>query len=126
VRGRGAAVRGGRAADSAAELADVFAKSPTFQRILVRLVEKSARVGVLEGVPAFFAKATDGARRAFCPGLYAVHTGDPQNAIRLLWKCSKHAEWKLPALELMFKVYSNPNRKYVWCETKPLATTNQI
>jgi tetratricopeptide repeat protein 21B len=114
------------AADSADDLADAFAKSPAFYRTLVRLIEKCARVGELERVPAFFEKATDGAGLAFCQGVYAVYTGDPQNAILMLGKCRRDAEWKMPALQLMFEVYSNPNRKYVWCETKPLATENQL
>jgi tetratricopeptide repeat protein 21B len=114
------------AADTVDELADAFQKSPTFHRTLVRLIEKCARVGELNRVPSFFDKADDSAGLAFCQGLYHVYTGSPQKALSFLSKSKKDAEWKDESLKLIFDIYSNPNRKYVWSETKPLATSKDL
>jgi tetratricopeptide repeat protein 21B len=112
--------------DSVEDLADAFTKSPTFYRTLVRLIEKCARVGELARVPSFFEQAIEGAGLYFCQGLYNVYTGNPQKAILLFQKCKSDPEWKIPSLQLIFDVYSNPNRKYVWCETKPLAPQKNL
>jgi tetratricopeptide repeat protein 21B len=113
-------------ADSVDDLADAFTKSPTFYRTLVRLIEKCARVGELSRVPSFFEHAVEGAGLYFCQGLYNVYIGEPQKAIVLFQKCKSDPDWKLPALQIIFDVYSNPFRKYVWCETKPLAPPKNL
>jgi tetratricopeptide repeat protein 21B len=108
------------------DLADAFAKSPSFYRTLVRLIEKCARVGELSKVPSFLENAVEGPGLSFCEGLYSIYTGDPQKALRHLDKCLRDHEWKVPALQLIFEVYSNPNRKYAWCETSPLAKAKDL
>jgi tetratricopeptide repeat protein 21B len=108
------------------ELAETFMKSPTSYGTLMRLVQKCAWVGELELVPKFFDQAKEGPGFLFCQGLYNVYIGNPQKALSFLNKSRLDASWKTPSLELIFDIYSNPNRKYVWCETKPLATPKDL
>ena len=110
------------------DLEEAFSKSPTFYRTLVRLIEKCARAGELERVPSLFEKCPnkDDVGLKFCQGLYNVYIGNPQKALQLLNSCKSDPEWGNQALELIFLIYVNPNRKFVWCETKPLATSKDL
>ncbi|KAK8885733.1 Tetratricopeptide repeat protein 21B [Tritrichomonas musculus] len=110
------------------DLEEAFTKSPTFYRTLVRFIEKCARAGELSRVPPLFEKSphqTDVGLN-FCRGLYNVFTGNPQKALKLLSSCKNNPEWGLQAMQLIFYIYANPNRKFVWCETKPLATSKDL
>ncbi|OHT14468.1 TPR Domain containing protein [Tritrichomonas foetus] len=110
------------------DLEEAFLRSPTFYRTLVRLIEKCARAGELERVPLLFEKCPnqDDNGLNFCKGLYSVYTGNPQKALKLLNNCRNDPDWGVQAMNLIFIIYSNPNRKYVWCETKPLATSKDL
>ena len=113
--------------ESLEDLEEAFLKSPTFFRTLVRFIEKSARAGELNRVPALFEKADqDSPGLNFCQGLYHVYLGNPQKALNYLNKCRGDQEWGSQAMQLIFVIYSNPNRKYVWCETKPLSTAKDL
>ena len=110
------------------DLEEAFSKSPTFYRTLVRLIEKCARAGELERVPSLFEKCPDKEAPGlkFCKGLYNVYIGNPQEALKLLNGVRSDPEFGIQALQLIFFIYANPNRKYVWCETKPLATSKDL
>jgi tetratricopeptide repeat protein 21B len=112
--------------DSVDDLTEVFKKSPSFHRTLVRLIEKCARVGMLDRVPAFLAQSQEAAGLSFCNGLYHFYKGNPQQALMFFTKGRSDPEWRQPSLQMIFEVYSNPNRKYVWCETKPLASPKDL
>lgn len=114
--------------ESVDDLEEAFQKSPTFYRTLVRLIEKCARAGELDRVPSLFEKCPDpnAPGLSFCKGLYSVYMGKPQDALKALTNCRSDHEWGPQAMQLIFVIYSNPNRKYVWCETKPLATAKDL
>jgi tetratricopeptide repeat protein 21B len=112
---------------SVEDLEAAFLQSPTFLWTLVRLIEKAARVDKLEGIPKLFDKCEIGHPGLyFCRGLYAVYTGKPDRALEFLGKCRKHPEWGPQSQQLIFMIYANPHRKYVWCETQPLATQKNL
>lgn len=110
------------------DLEEAFTRSPTFYRTLVRLIEKCARAGDLERIPPLFEKCPNqnDVGLNFCKGLYHVYTGEPQKALKLLNSCRNNAEWGVQAMQMIFIIYANPNRKFVWCETKPLATSKDL
>lgn len=113
--------------DTVEDLEEAFSRSPTFYRTLVRLIEKCARAGELDRVPQLFEKCpTECAGLYFCKGLYNVYMGLPQPALNFFNKCRPDPEWGTQALILIFMIYANPNRKFVWCETKPLATAKDL
>jgi tetratricopeptide repeat protein 21B len=112
---------------SVEDLEVAFVRSPTFLRTLVRLIEKAARVGQLDRVPPLFAKCPSShPGLQFCRGLYALHSGAPDRALEFLGKCRQDPEWGPQAQRLIFLIYANPQRKYVWSETQPLASAHDL
>ncbi|KAH0786423.1 TPR Domain containing protein [Histomonas meleagridis] len=110
------------------DLKEIFLKKPTFYRTLVRVIEKSAQSGELNSIEELFEKCveTESAGYNFCQGLYNIYKGAPQTALNYLNLCRSDPEWNTQALTLIFLIYVNPNRKYVWCEKKPLATSKDL
>jgi tetratricopeptide repeat protein 21B len=115
------------ASDSFEELEVAFERSPTFYRTLVRLIEKCARAGDMGRLDALFARCTTvGPGLWFCRGLRCFYAGDPQGALDAFNKCKNDPEWGEQSMGIIFRIYANPNRKYVWCETRPLATQKDL
>lgn len=115
-------------AEGLSDLEEAFNKTPTFYRTLVRLIERYAQEGQLDLIPPLFEKCPnkEDAGLNFCRGLYNVYTGNPQNALKILSKCRNDSEWGPQSLQLIFMIYVNPNQKFNWCETKPLATSKDL
>jgi tetratricopeptide repeat protein 21B len=113
--------------ESVAELETAFLNNPTFYRTLVRFIEKCARSGELPKVKSVFEKCNQSDTGLnFCKGLYYVYNGESQQALTHFGRCRGDQEWGAQALQLIFMIYVNPNRKYVWLETKPLATPRDL
>ena len=62
----------------------------------------------------------------FCQGLLEVLKGAPQKALEYFNKVKNDSEWREQALQFIFMIYSNPNRKYMWRETGPLTEPQNL
>lgn len=112
---------------SISDLENAFRNTPTFFRTLVRLIEVCAHCGELHRIPEYIKLADqDLPGCVFCKGLYLTYMGDPQSALKLLHRIHSDMEWGIRAQIMMFHIYVNPYRKYVWCEEKPLAAPKEI
>jgi tetratricopeptide repeat protein 21B len=115
------------ASESMDQLEQAFVRSPTFFQTLVRLIEKCARAGELERIPSLFDLAqSDRPGLWFCKGLFSIYKGEPQKALEYLNRCRQDPDWGLQAMQLIFHIYANPNRKCVWCESRPLASDKDL
>jgi len=109
------------------DLETAFFASPHFYRTLYRLIEMCARGGLLEKVPLYLQKAKpDNPGYLFCNGLYHIYIGDPQEAIKQFYKCRNDPEYGIQSQQMVFSIYVNPSRKYVWNDDKPLATQKDL
>ncbi|EAY13986.1 TPR Domain containing protein [Trichomonas vaginalis G3] len=109
------------------ELENSFEANPSFFHTLVRLIEICARKGTLEKVPDYFTKCDKNLPGfKFCNGLYNFYIGEPMKAIECFHEIRNDPEWGVNAQLYSFHIYANPQRRFVWCETKPIATHNEI
>lgn len=115
------------AAENIAELEASFNANPTFFHTLVRLIEISARRGLLDKVPEYFSKCDkEEPGFKFCNGLYNFYIGEPMKAIECFHSIRNDPDWGINAQLYSFHIYANPQRRFVWCETKAIATQNEI
>jgi tetratricopeptide repeat protein 21B len=112
--------------ESLDDLQSAFMNSPTFFKTLVRLIEKCSRVAELRRIPSLFFLCPTMPGLHFCRGIFHIYSGDSQAAIVELNKCKHDSEWGLPARTWIFRVYANPNRKYVWSESTALASPKDL
>ena len=109
-------------------LENVLDAHPRYHRALVRLIEICARAGKLEIAKARMKNYENNFSPgvAFCHGLLMLYLGNNQEALKHFTFASKNRKWGLNAKICIFNLYVNPERKYIWCETEPLSSEENL
>lgn len=111
-------------------LENVLNIHPRFHRALVRLVEICARAGKLEiaekRLEKYVKKNDESPGILFSRGLLNLYTGNISDALKFFTMSGKNRRWMISSKLCMFNLLVNPERKYIWCETEPLTTQENI
>lgn len=111
-------------------LENVLDVHPRFHRALVRLVEICARAGRLDIAKSRLKKyeklKDESPGILFSRGLLNLYTGNNVEAQKFFSLSSKNRRWMLSSQLCIFNILVNPERKYVWCETEPLTSQENI
>lgn len=96
---------------------------PRYYRTFVRLVEVCARAGVLNIAKARIDKYNDdnSAGMSFVRGLYYMYISQASEAVKYFERAMQSNHWCLAAQLMLFSIYSNPDKKFLWLEAAPLA-----
>lgn len=108
-------------------LEHVLQYHPHFYRTLVRLVELCARSGKLKLAMQYIRRAEcDDPGYYFVIGLYAFYTGAMEAATKWFKKAMLSSRWEVPSKIALIGLLTNPDRKYIWIESTPLAEDSNI
>lgn len=111
-------------------LGKVLDNNPHFHRALVRLVEICARAGQLKiaknRINAYIDANDNSPGIQFARALFYYYIGDIEKAMTFFTLSSKNRRWSTTSKLCMFHLLVNPERKYIWCETAPLATEENL
>ncbi|KAM9601421.1 tetratricopeptide repeat protein 21A isoform 2-T2 [Trichechus inunguis] len=95
-------------------------KAPDNFSVLSKLIDLLRRSGKLEEAPTFFEVAKKVSSRAplepgfnYCRGIYRWHTGQPNEALKLLNKARKDSTWGQSATYYMVQICLNPDNEIV-------------
>lgn len=115
--------KGQKLSESIPYLEKILTIHPYYFRILVRMIEFSARCGQLDNAKRFIkqAKCNDSGYHFVC-GLYNQYKGNISKAIKFFNNAMSSTKWSLPAKMCLFSLLINPDSKFVVFEDKPLST----
>lgn len=101
---------------------------PRYYKTFVRLVEVCARAGVLSIAKQRIDKYPDdnSPGMSFVRGLYYMYISQAQESIKYFERAMQSNHWCLAAQLMLFSVYSNPDKKFLWLETTPLAEESSL
>jgi tetratricopeptide repeat protein 21B len=109
--------------ESLKPLQDLLKAHPNSYRTLAKMISMLRRIGKLEEVPAYFARAEAQNRRSgshpgmhYCKGLYARYTNDVIKAVTEFNRCRADSVWGASSLVHMIELYLNPDQDGVWEE----------
>lgn len=113
---------------SIAALSNLISQHPKFYRAIVRLIEVCARAGEISIARDSLKHCTGDTSPGmeFCRGLLAMYSGDNDQAIEHLNRAARNERWTGPSKLAMFGIYTNPDKKYIWCEKEPLASREYL
>lgn len=107
-------------------LKTVLQAHPNYTRAAIRLVEICSRAGKLDIVKPFINTKYTSSNLIFVHGLYLMHSGDTENAIRLMTMIFASRMWGLSAKLACFQLLTNPKKKFIWMTKDPLSTEQSI
>lgn len=98
---------------------------PHSHRVIVRMIEVCAKIGKLQ-LAASYLKSDTEPGMIFANGLYNMYVGLTHQSIKCFEKILSDRKWKMSAQMSLFSLYVNPNRNYIWQESRSLTTEENI
>jgi len=109
------------------QLTDLYKQNPTFFRALNRIIELTSQKGDIDkSLELLKIGNSKLPGHIYCVALFNFITGNPQKAIELFHSIRNDSEWGELSRFQSFRIYTNPNRQFTWCEERSIATEKDL